>query len=68
MTQPTPATQPEPQPHTVFPNTHTINLHGIAAYLETLAFLVAVILKVLGHGNDAVITALSGAVMHAYNH
>lgn len=54
-----------------FPTIGVPNFHNIASALETLAFIVAAVLYVLGHGSDqsnAVATALFGAVFHAYNH
>lgn len=76
MTNPTPTPTPTPtnSKSTVPPMTVTLpklNLHNIASLGETAGFIVAVVFAALGHGTDnshAVISALSAAVCHSYNH
>jgi hypothetical protein len=43
-------------------------LRAIISIVETLAFIVAVILQLSGHGGDAIVAALIGASGHAVNH
>lgn len=60
MTTPAPA-----QPVT---HTSSLNIRAIISVLETVAFVVAVILQALGYGSDALVAALIGASGHAVNH
>ena len=62
MTTPPPAPPAQPTP------TSGINLRAVISVLETVAFLIAVVLQALGHGNDALVSALIGAAGHAVNH
>lgn len=64
MTQPaTPPSQPAP-----IPVTNAMNLHTVASVLETIGFVVAVILQVIHDPHFAGVAALAGASFHAYNH
>ena len=44
------------------------SIGGIVSILETIAFIVATVLAILGHGQDAIVSALVGASAHGVNH
>ena len=47
---------------------NNLNMRAVISVLETIAFIIAVILQATGHGSDALIAALIGASGHAVNH
>lgn len=63
-----PVTTQSPIPQSAPRRAGVVNVHGIASLIETVGFLVAVILYATGSHNDAILSALISALCHGYNH